>query len=418
MSSIIEIEPEPSAAHVADVSTYLRSGSINLPALPPLALYIHYPWCVRKCPYCDFNSHEASPEGAPEGDYLDALRADLEAALPLVWGRRIISVFVGGGTPSLMSAQAVDRLLSDVRALVPLAVDCEVTLEANPGTFEAERFAAYRASGVNRLSIGIQSFDEQKLKALGRIHDRAQAFAAIDIAHRHFENFNLDLMYALPGQSLADLREDLSHALAAQPPHLSLYQLTLEPNTVFAKHPPALPDEDTSAAMHDWLERSTSDAGYRRYEVSAYARPGRECRHNLNYWTFGDYLGLGAGAHSKISFPHRVVRQVRFRQPASYLQRAARGEFVAQSHEVSREELPFEFMLNALRLTDGVASDSFYQRTGLALSSIEAKLDEAEQRGLLVRDHQMLGPTALGMRFLSDLQALFLVTETPQRGAS
>ncbi|MGZ9058164.1 MAG: radical SAM family heme chaperone HemW [Burkholderiaceae bacterium] len=413
MSSTIEIEPEPLAAHVADVSTYLRPGSINLPALPPLALYIHYPWCVRKCPYCDFNSHEASPQGAPEGDYLAALRADLEAALPLIWGRRIISVFVGGGTPSLMSAQAVDRLLSDVRALLPLAVDCEVTLEANPGTFEAERFAAYRASGVNRLSIGIQSFDEQKLTALGRIHDRAQAFAAIDIAHRHFENFNLDLMYALPGQSLAELREDVNHALAAQPPHLSLYQLTLEPNTVFAKHPPALPDEDTSAAMHDWLERRTSDAGYRRYEVSAYARPGRECRHNLNYWTFGDYLGIGAGAHSKISFPHRFVRQVRFRQPASYLQRAARGEFVAQSHEVSRAELPFEFMLNALRLADGVASDSFYQRTGLALSSIEAKLDVAEQRGLLVRDHQMLGPTALGMRFLSDLQALFLVTPVP-----
>lgn len=413
MSSIIEIKREPAAAHVADVSTYLRPGSINLPALPPLSLYIHYPWCVRKCPYCDFNSHEASPQGAPEGDYLGALRADLEAALPLVWGRRIISVFVGGGTPSLMSAQAVDRLLSDVRALLPLAVDCEVTLEANPGTFEAERFAAYRASGVNRLSIGIQSFDEQKLKALGRIHDRAQAFAAIEIAHRHFENFNLDLMYALPGQNLAELQDDVNHALAAQPPHLSLYQLTLEPNTVFAKHPPVLPDEDTSAAMYDWLERRTSDAGYRRYEVSAYATPARECRHNLNYWSFGDYLGIGAGAHSKISFPHRVVRQVRFRQPASYLQRAARGEFVAQSHEVSREELPFEFMLNALRLTDGVPSDSFYQRTGLSLSSIEAKLNVAEQRGLLVRDHQMLGPTSLGMRFLSDLQALFLATPAP-----
>ncbi len=265
------------------------------------------------------------------------------------------------------------------------------------------------------MSIGIQSFDEQKLEALGRIHDRAQAFAAIDIAHRHFENFNLDLMYALPGQSLAELQDDINHALAAQPPHLSLYQLTLEPNTVFAKHPPALPDEDASAAMYDWLEPRTSDAGYRRYEVSAFSRPGRDCRHNLNYWTFGDYLGIGAGAHSKISFPHRVVRQVRFRQPASYLQRAAGGEFVAQSHEVSRDELPFEFMLNALRLTEGVASDSFYQRTGLSLSSIESKLNEAEQRGLLARDHRTLGPTPLGMRFLSDLQALFLATPAPKR---
>ena len=413
MTSIIEIKPEESAARGADVSTYLRPGSINLPTLPPLSLYIHYPWCVRKCPYCDFNSHEASPQGVPEDDYLDALRRDLEAALPLVWGRRISSVFIGGGTPSLMSARAVDRLLSDVRALLPLAIDCEITLEANPGTFEVERFAAYRASGVNRLSIGIQSFDEQKLKELGRIHDRAQACAAIDIAHRHFENFNLDLMYALPGQSLAELKNDINHALAAQPPHLSLYQLTLEPNTVFAKHPPALPDEDTAAAMYDWLELRTSEAGYCRYEVSAYAQQGRECRHNLNYWTFGDYLGIGAGAHSKISFPHRIVRQVRFRQPASYLKRAARGEFVAQSHEVLRDDLSFEFMLNALRLAAGVPSNLFSQRTGISLSAIESKLNAAEQRGLLVRDHLSLGPTPLGMRFLSDLQALFLATPTP-----
>ena len=413
MTSIIEIKPEESAARGADVSTYLRPGSINLPALPPLSLYIHYPWCVRKCPYCDFNSHEASPQGAPEDDYLDALRRDLEAALPLVWGRRISSVFIGGGTPSLMSARAVDRLLSDVRALLPLAIDCEITLEANPGTFEVERFAAYRASGVNRLSIGIQSFDEQKLKELGRIHDRAQACAAIDIAHRHFDNFNLDLMYALPGQSLAELKNDINHALAAQPPHLSLYQLTLEPNTVFAKHPPALPDEDTAAAMYDWLELRTSEAGYCRYEVSAYSQQGRECRHNLNYWTFGDYLGIGAGAHSKISFPHRIVRQVRFRQPASYLKRAARGEFVAQSHEVLRDDLSFEFMLNALRLAAGVPSNLFSQRTGISLSAIESKLNAAEQRGLLVRDHLSLGPTPLGMRFLSDLQALFLATPTP-----
>ena len=408
MSSTIEIKPQRPAAPSADVSAYLRPGSINLPALPPLALYVHYPWCVRKCPYCDFNSHETAATGAPEVEYLAALRADLEAALPLIWGRRIVSVFIGGGTPSLMSARALDRLLSDIRALLPLALDCEITLEANPGTFEAERFAAYRASGVNRLSIGIQSFDEQKLKALGRIHDRAQAFAAIEIAQRHFDNFNLDLMYALPGQSLTELQDDVEHALAAQPPHLSLYQLTLEPNTVFAKYPPALPDEDVAAAMHDWLEARTSEAGYRRYEVSAYARPNRECRHNLNYWTFGDYLGVGAGAHSKISFPHRIVRQVRFRQPASYLERARLGEFVAESQEVTRSELPFEFMLNALRLAEGVSSNSFFERTGVALSAVEPVLDEAERRGLLVRDHQRLAPTALGLRFLSDLQTLFL----------
>lgn len=413
MTSIIEIKPEQSGARSADVSTYLRSGSISLPKLPPLALYVHYPWCVRKCPYCDFNSHEASPAGAPEDDYLNALRADLEAALPLVWGRSIISVFIGGGTPSLMSAQAVDRLLSDVRALLPLALDCEITLEANPGTFEAERFASYRASGVNRLSIGIQSFDEEKLRALGRIHDRAQAFAAIDIARRHFDNFNLDLMYALPNQSLAELQGDVEHALAARPPHLSLYQLTLEPNTVFAKYPPVLPDDDTSAAMHDWLESRTSEAGCHRYEVSAYARPGHECRHNLNYWTFGDYLGVGAGAHSKISFPHRVVRQVRFRQPASYLQRAARGEFVAESREVARDQLPFEFMLNALRLVDGVPSNSFLERTGVPLSTVESELNNAEQRGLLVRDHRTVRPTPLGLRFLTDLQTLFLKTAAP-----
>ena len=413
MNPTIEIKPQLPAPPSADVSAYLRPGSINLPALPPLALYVHYPWCVRKCPYCDFNSHEASAAGAPENEYLAALRADLEAALPLIWGRRIVSVFIGGGTPSLMSAQALDRLLSDIRALLPLALDCEITLEANPGTFEAERFASYRASGVNRLSIGIQSFDEQKLKALGRIHDSAQAFAAVAIAQQHFDNFNLDLMYALPGQSLGELQEDVEHALAARPPHLSLYQLTLEPNTVFAKYPPTLPDEDAAAAMQEWLEPRTSEAGYRRYEVSAYARPARECRHNLNYWTFGDYLGVGAGAHSKISFPHRIVRQVRFRQPASYLERAAVGQFVAESHEVPRSDFAFEFMLNALRLTDGVPSNSFFERTGVSLSSVEAELNEAERRGLLVRDHQTLRTTPLGMRFLSDLQALFLKPAAP-----
>ncbi len=411
VNPVIQVKPDVTGVTAPDVKDFLRPGTLTLSTLPPLALYVHYPWCVRKCPYCDFNSHEAGAGGIPEDAYLAVLRADLEASLPLIWGRRIISVFVGGGTPSLMSARAVDRLLSDIRALLPLEPGCEVTLEANPGTFEAARFASYRGSGVNRLSIGIQSFDEEKLKALGRIHDRAQALAAIEIAQRSFDNFNLDLMYALPGQSPAELHADVEQALAAGPPHLSLYQLTLEPNTVFAKYPPPLPDDDMSAGMQDWLEQRTASAGYRRYEVSAYAQPGRECLHNLNYWTFGDYLGIGAGAHSKISFPHRIVRQVRFRQPATYLERAGRSEFLAESHEVSRNDLPFEFLLNALRLTGGVPSNSFFERTGVTLSAIEAELNEAERRGLLVRDHQTLAATDRGLRFLSDLQAIFLTPD-------
>ena len=386
----------------------LRPGTLSLPSLPPLSLYVHFPWCVRKCPYCDFNSHEPGSGGVPEAAYLDALAADVEASLPLIWGRPVVSVFIGGGTPSLMTAAGVERLLSDLRARLPLEADCEITMEANPGTFEAERFAAYRAAGVNRLSIGVQSFDPDRLAALGRIHDRAQAVAAVELAQRVFGNFNLDLMFGLPGQSLEQARLDVETALAFAPPHLSLYQLTLEPNTVFAKYPPLLPDDDTTAAMQDWIEERTGAAGYRRYEVSAYARPGRECRHNLNYWRFGDYLGVGAGAHGKISFPHRILRQVRFRQPESYLERAGRGEFLAESAEVNRLDLPFEFMLNALRLTEGVPSGLFAARTGLPVSAMEESLTKAEQRGLIERDHLVLRPTELGRRFLTDLQSMFL----------
>jgi oxygen-independent coproporphyrinogen-3 oxidase len=402
----IRIENEPAA--MADVAAYLRPGTLSLPVLPPLALYIHFPWCVRKCPYCDFNSHEPAATGIPEDEYIEAVRADLEEALPLIWGRPIVSVFIGGGTPSLLTAHGVDRMLSDVRALLPLGPECEITLEANPGTFEAAKFAAYRASGVNRLSIGIQSFEAAKLAALGRIHDRDQALNAVAVAQRYFDNFNLDLMYALPGQSLAQLQADVEQALALRPPHLSLYQLTLEPNTVFAKYPPQLPDEDRAALMHEWIERRLAQARYEHYEVSAYARSGRECRHNFNYWLFGDYLGIGAGAHSKISFPHRIVRQVRFRQPASYLQHAKRRQFLAESFEVDRDDLPFEFMLNALRLTGGVPRSAFYERTGLPFSSIEPALAEAERRGLVRPDTTTLAATELGRRFLSDLQALFL----------
>ncbi|MDL1860528.1 oxygen-independent coproporphyrinogen III oxidase-like protein [Betaproteobacteria bacterium PRO7] len=414
MVKIPVVPAAPAAAN--NVAAFLRPGALDLRALPPLALYVHWPWCVRKCPYCDFNSHEQAGgvEAIPEGEYLAALRADLEGALPLVWGRRIVSIFVGGGTPSLLSAAGLDRLLSDVRALLPLEADCEITLEANPGTFEAAKFAAFRAAGVNRLSIGIQSFDDAQLARLGRIHDGAQAIAAVELAQRTFDDFNLDLMYALPEQTLADAQSDVERALSFAPPHLSLYQLTLEPNTVFAKYPPQLPDEDTVAAIGEWIEARTAEAGYERYEVSAYARSGHRCRHNFNYWQFGDYLGIGAGAHSKLSFPHRVVRQIRFRQPASYLQNARHGCFVAESTEVGRADLAFEFMLNALRLSDGFAPTLFTERTGLALSQVERRLDAAESRGLIVRDHRRIAPTPLGRRFLSDLQSLFL----PERAAT
>jgi oxygen-independent coproporphyrinogen-3 oxidase len=393
-----------------DVRDLLRPGVLSLPASPPLALYVHFPWCLRKCPYCDFNSHEVpgGAAGIPEVQYLDALREDLERALPLVWGRPVVSVFIGGGTPSLLSAAGVERLLSDLRARLPMQADCEITLEANPGTLDAGKFAAFRAAGVNRLSVGIQSFDAERLRVLGRVHDRAQAIAAVEATRASFDNFNLDLMYALPGQDLEGLRRDLETALAFDPPHLSLYQLTLEPNTVFAKYPPPLPDEDAAAAMHDWIEQRLAAAGFRHYEISAYARPERNCRHNVNYWTFGDYLGIGAGAHSKISFPHRVLRQSRLRQPESYLAARATGEFLAESLEVARAELPFEFMLNALRLEDGATRTLFAQRTGVPVSQIDPVVERAQARGLMACAPDLLVATSLGRRFLSDLQSMFL----------
>jgi len=387
---------------------FTMPGRIRLTSLPPLALYVHFPWCVRKCPYCDFNSHEWKGERFPEDDYLDALRADLEQALPLVWGRQVHTVFIGGGTPSLLSARGLDRLLSDLRALLPIDADAEITLEANPGTFEAEKFAQFRASGVNRLSVGIQSFNETHLKALGRIHDAAQARHAVEVAARTFDNFNLDLMYALPQQTLAECEADIETALSYAPPHLSLYHLTLEPNTLFAKFPPALPDDDASADMQDWIHERTAAAGYERYEVSAYAKPHRQSRHNLNYWRFGDYLGIGAGAHTKLSFPERIVRQARYKHPATFIDMARAGTPVQEEHEVGPRDLPFEFMLNALRLVEGFPVHRFVERTGLPMTSIEPALLEAERRGLIVRDHERIAPTALGQRFLNDLQGLFL----------
>lgn len=398
----------PASSPAMAAAAFLRPGVINLTALPPLALYVHFPWCVRKCPYCDFNSHEAKG-GFPEDDYLAALRADLEQALPLIWGRKIYTVFIGGGTPSLMSAAGVDRLLSDIRTLLPLDGAAEITMEANPGTFEAEKFKLYRASGINRLSIGIQSFNARHLQALGRIHDADEARRAVDIAQANFDNFNLDLMYALPSQTLAEARADVAAAIGFAPPHLSLYHLTLEPNTYFAKYPPVVPDDDTSAEMQDMIEAQTSVAGYYHYEVSAYAQPGRQARHNLNYWQFGDYLGIGAGAHSKLSFPHRIVRQARYKQPKSYLEHMQAGNAIQEEAEIARGELGFEFMLNALRLTDGFEVHLFAERTGLALNTLEKGLDDAEQRGLLHRDHKIIKPTALGRRFLNDLQQIFLI---------
>ena len=419
---------------LSNMITLSRPGALQ--ALPPLSLYVHLPWCLKKCPYCDFNSHEASRQAASpsvipiaqhaasgqaasehtrqlspqiEAQYIDALIADLESALPQIWGRRVHTIFIGGGTPSLFSPDSIDRLLADVRARLPLEPQCEITLEANPGTFEKDRFKAFRQAGVNRLSIGVQSFDDAKLKALGRVHDRAQAMAAIEEAQRCFETFNLDLMYALPGQSAADLDADISQALAFEPPHLSLYHLTMEPNTVFATQPPKdLPDDDTAFDMLDHLIERTEAAGLQRYEVSAYAKPGHQAQHNLNYWQFGDYLGIGAGAHSKISFPDRIVRQVRWREPAAYMSKAIEGQACSNETEVVLQSRAFEFMMNALRLKDGFELLRFNERTGMTLASIQQPLAQAEAKGLLQRDLARAWPTAKGFDFLSDLQALFL----------
>ena len=377
-------------------------------ALPPLALYVHIPWCIRKCPYCDFNSHEAKGE-FPEAAYVDALIADLEFALPSIWGRRIVSVFIGGGTPSLFSAAAIDRLLAEIRARVPLSPEAEITLEANPGTFEREKFTGFRAAGVNRLSLGIQSFNPEHLRSLGRVHDEKEARTAAEAALAIFDNINFDLMYALPRQTVAEAQADVAAALAFAPPHLSFYQLTLEPNTLFHRHPPPLPDEDAAADIEDAVQTVLVAAGYRHYETSAHARADSECRHNLNYWRFGDYLGIGAGAHSKLSFPDRIVREVRYKQPKRYLEQVAGGAPLVENAEVTRDDIGFEFMLNALRLTDGVPASLFAERTGHPLALVARALELATARGLIEKDPVLIRPTALGRRFLNDLQTLFLV---------
>ncbi len=466
-----------------NIQHYMRPGLLQLPSLPPLSLYIHLPWCIKKCPYCDFNSHEAradSPDAhtgklsdATEQRYINALLADLEAALPLVWGRTVHSIFIGGGTPSLFSPAAIDRLLAEVRARLRLEADCEITLEANPGTFEKDRFKAFRAAGVNRLSIGVQSFNDVHLKALGRVHSSAQAQEAIAEAATNFEAFNLDIMYALPGQTVAQCEQDIQTALRFRPPHISIYHLTIEPNTYFAKFPPQVPEDDTAYDMLDRIIELTAAQGMARYEVSAFAKKGFQCWHNTNYWQFGDYLGIGAGAHSKLSFAHRVVRQVRARDPQLYMDKAlgvanttaatardaapapqagaapkppptaaptaihgiaalslsgavalkdmhasaANAEpenaagapgAVVQDTEVPRADLPFEYMLNALRLTGGFKLQDFTERTGLPITAIQKGLAQAEGKGLMERDFVSAKPTARGMDFLSDLQSLFL----------
>ena len=391
-----------------DIQHYMRPGTLQLAALPPLSLYVHLPWCLKKCPYCDFNSHEQSAGGVPEQRYIDALMADLEAALPLIWGRTVHSIFIGGGTPSLFSPQSIDRLLADIRARLRLEPNCEITLEANPGTFEKDRFKAFRSAGVTRLSIGVQSFNDAHLQALGRVHDRAQALAAVEEAAQSFDTFNLDIMYGLPGQTQVQVGEDMALALQFAPPHISIYHLTIEPNTYFAKFPPQVPEDDTAYAMLDQITELTGLAGLERYEVSAYAKPAHRCVHNLNYWQFGDYLGIGAGAHTKLSFAHRVVRQVRFRDPTRYMQQALAGQALAQDEEVARADLPFEYMLNALRLRNGFGLRDFTERTGLAITAIEAGLQEAERKGLIERDFARVRPTVRGFDFLSDLQEIFL----------
>jgi putative oxygen-independent coproporphyrinogen III oxidase len=386
----------------------IAAGRPLLQAAPPLSLYIHLPWCVRKCPYCDFSSFE-SREGLPEQEYVAALIKDLEAALPLIWGRKIVSIFMGGGTPSLFSAQSIDALLTQVRTLLPVEAHAEITLEANPGTAEAQKFADFRSAGVNRLSLGIQSFNPTHLRALGRIHDDREARFAVELALRNFDNVNLDLMYALPEQTMAEALADIREAVSFSPQHISAYHLTLEPNTVFYNQPPSLPDDDMSAAMQEAIEAELAGAGYEHYETSAFAKKHQRCRHNLNYWLFGDYLGIGAGAHGKLTLHDRVLRQVRHRQPKAYMEKAMSGNALEEERIVSSDELPFEFMMNALRLTEGFPVSLFFARTGLSLTAVLPMLEEAQRRGLIERDALHIRPTLLGQRFLNELLQLFLV---------
>jgi putative oxygen-independent coproporphyrinogen III oxidase len=398
------------------MSQPIKTG-FALEALPPLSLYIHVPWCSSRCPYCDFNAHQA-PDEVPEAQYLQALTADLEQALPLVWGRQIHTIFIGGGTPSLMSTATMDQLIAMVRARLSLWPDAEITIEANPGTAEAKKFAAFAASGINRLSIGVQSFNDTHLKALGRGHDAKQASTAIELGLRAFDRVNLDLMYGLPGQTASQWKAELSTALSMGVQHLSLYQLTLEPQTVFAKFPPTLPDEDVLSEMEAQIEQAISAHGWDRYEISAYATVKERSRHNLNYWTFGDYLGIGPGAHSKLSFHDRIERSVRTRNPEQWMQSATRqdGSHITETRRLSPADLPFEFMLNALRLRQGVTTRLFEERTGLSRLALSAPMQSALERKMMTSDPSRLCATELGWLHLNTLQSLFLDDEAAHDG--
>jgi oxygen-independent coproporphyrinogen-3 oxidase len=388
---------------------------IALTALPPLALYIHFPWCEKKCPYCDFNSHQIKdPSSSPKGGfdeqrYINTLIADLETELPNIWGRQVHSIFIGGGTPSLLSSEGMDQLLCAIRARIQLEPGAEITMEANPGSVETEKFAGFAKAGVNRVSLGIQSFQDEQLKALGRIHNGAEAKRAIQIALDHFKSINIDLMYGLPNQSLEAAKADIETALSFKTPHLSLYNLTLEPNTYFANFPPKLPSDDEIDAIFEQNLDLLTKAGYKRYEVSAYAKKDQECKHNLNYWRFGDYIGIGAGAHGKVSYPGKITRQVRERHPETYMQAIeTKGNALIESREIASKDLPFEFMLNVLRLTDGVDTHTFSERTGLPLSVISKGLETASKKGLLDENPSKLRATKLGLRYLNNLQEIFL----------
>ena len=394
-----------------------QPNKIALTALPPLALYIHFPWCERKCPYCDFNSHQIKElkgqqtggQGFDEARYINALIADLETELPRIWGRQVHSIFIGGGTPSLLSPTGMDQLLSAIRARVNLEPGAEITMEANPGSVETEKFAAFAKSGINRVSLGIQSFQDEQLKALGRIHNGAAAKQAITVALEHFKTVNIDLMYGLPNQTLALAKADLETALSFNTPHLSLYNLTLEPNTYFANFPPKLPNEDEIDTIFEQNLALLNAAGYQRYEISAYAKKDQQCKHNLNYWRFGDYIGIGAGAHGKISFPEKITRQIRERQPEAYMQAMeSKGNALIEARDIPAKDLPFEFMLNVLRLSDGVETKTFTERTGLPLHTIAKGLEEASKKGLLDQDPAALKATDQGLRYLNNLQEIFL----------
>ena len=387
------------------------SQTSRLAMPPPLSLYIHIPWCVKKCPYCDFNSHEhkkAQNFSDLESIYVDALIRDLEFSLPKIWGRKIHSIFFGGGTPSLFSGKAIQKILSQVRALTPILYDAEITLEANPGTIDTNHFERYKDAGVTRVSLGIQSFNNTHLKALGRIHDSSEAKKGIEIAMRLFDEVNLDLMYALPQQTLDEAVDDAKTATSFNTQHLSFYHLTIEPNTFFFKHPPKLPLDDESAEMQETIEGILSQHGYQHYETSAFAKPKSQCQHNLNYWQFGDYLGIGAGAHSKLTFHDKMSRESRYKNPKQYMEKVVTQHMIESETIIHESDLAFEFMMNHLRLIDGFSIQSFEDKTGLNISAIDKELKAAIDKKLITKDHEMIKPTLLGQRFLNDLLSIFL----------